>query len=549
VRWRAGALLAASLAALAPAAPARAQDPAPGGPAWIAREAQNFAASQQRTLDRAAQLAPTPIDGDPRRALAVWAPARGAALETTFENRYGAKIAVTLLRPKGDAPRVLPSVIIVPGLGQGVRRAYYFLAQDLAEHGYLTLVFDPQAQGASDAQGRPETCQPGGAWQQPQEMGLREQGECAGRPPPEDAAALASANSFVTHLLLGSDVDHTETAATYRRIAPTFVLGALDASAWLLSAANPWRAWVDPARLALAGHSAGAYGAAQAANGDPQRRFRAAVALDGYHPVDLGVAPRVPTLWLLSEQETTLRLVPPRNPRTLHPTWASYDAFRAARVPAGHLTLRSSTHLDFSDAAGLASRYAARWASYHALAWLDRFVKGERDGTARIFAERFDRSVDVSSIGTGGLDGRGKNVPPVIAGTRTADALSYYYPGAVAAFGADCRDLRLTRCALPAPRLAASARRRAGGRVTLALALTHGDLAPVRVSLVHGRRTIARRARPLDLGFSAAARRITLRLARGARTLRAATLVVRAGETVLRTHVRLGGAARYSTGR
>jgi dienelactone hydrolase len=447
------ASLAASGVTAAPAATADGAppDPAPGSPAWVAREAANFAASQQRVLDRSAQLALTPVDADPRRALSIWSPARGIALETTFENRYGATIAATLLRPRTAAARQLPGVIIVPGFTPAVRASYHYLAQDLAEHGYLVLVFDPQAQGASDATGRPETCEPGGAWQEPQEMGLREQGSCAGRPPPGAGSDPSGTATLATHTLLGIDADHSSTARSYRQLAPTFVLGALDAVAWLRSTRNPMRGWLDPARIAIAGHSAGAYGAAQAANGDPRRRFDAAVALDGYHPIDLGVEPRVPTLWIQSEQELAPRLAPPRNPRTLHPTWASFDAFREAGVPAGHMILRSSTHFDFTDAAGLASRYAPRWASYYTLAWFDSFLRGKPDGQARLFAERFDNSVDVSSIGTGGLNARGQNVPPVIAGTPTADSHSYYYPGALAAFGSDCTDLRVEPCRVPAP--------------------------------------------------------------------------------------------------
>lgn len=249
---------------------------------------------------------------------------------------------------------------------------------------------------------------------------------------------------------IDADADHASTAETYRQIAPTFVLGVLDATVWLLSDTNPWRAWVDATRIGLAGHSAGAYGAAQAANGDPLNRFRAAVALDGYQPIDLGVTPRVPTLFIQSEQELAPRLAPPlappQQPRTLHPTWESFDAFRAVDFATGHLILRSSTHLDFTDGAGLASRDGARYASYFTLAWLDYFLKGDESGAMRLFTGHFDNSVDQSSIGTGGIGADGRNIPPMIAGRPIADALSYYYPGALAALGADCHDLRRVRC-------------------------------------------------------------------------------------------------------
>lgn len=526
------ALAAAAALATAIPATAAAQDPAPNSPEWFARDAANFAATLQRPLDRLAQGI-TVGDTDPRRALDVWSPARGRALETRMTNRYGASIAVTMFRPNADAARPLPTVIFIPGYGSGVRQAYHSFMQDLAEHGYLALVFDPQGQGASDATGRPETCGDG-PWREPQEMGLREQGPCAGQPPSQGPAGDASGTvGLLSHAVLGTDADHASTGATYRAIAPTFVLGALDVTDWLLSDANPWRAWVDPARLGIAGHSAGAYGAAQTANGDPRNRFRAAVAFDGYHPIDLGVTPRVPTMWVLSEQTNAPRVAPPANPRTLHPTWASYDAFKAAGLPTGHLVLRSSTHLDFADAVLPASRDGGRYAGYFLLAWFDRFLRGDRSGTERLFAERYDDSVDVSSIGTGGVDAQGRNVPPKIGGRRVADGLSLYYPGALAAFGSDCKDLRVVPCAAPAPDLRARIIRRRKDRVTVGLRLGKGDLPPVTATLRHGRRTIARRA-ALDLGHRADERRITLKVPRSARRAERLTLTVTGGDVAVR---------------
>lgn len=477
----------AFLALLAVVPAAHAQDPEPGTPEWQAREAENFARTSQRPSDRAAQGIVDPAT-DPARALRVWAPERGEALDAGYLNRYGANIAVRMFRPPLERPRPLPSVVVIPGAGTGTRPSYHFLGEDLAEHGYLVLIFDPQGQGASDSQGRPETCEAEGPWREPQEMGIREQGACAGQMPQGDLVTGSEGDIF-THELLGTPVDHTATAETYRALAGTFVLGGLDATAWMLSDENPWRAWVNPRRVGITGHSAGAYGATQAANGDPLHRFRAAVGLDGYHPVDLGVAPRVPTLWIQSEQENAMRTMPPRDEqaaRSLHPTWAAFDAFRAAGVNAGHVVLRGSTHLDFTDASLPASRDGARYASYLTLAWFDRFLRGRRSGTRRLFAQRFDDSIDVSSIGTGGVGVGGDgyaNVPPTIAGEKVGDAFSYYYDSALAAFGADCDQLRLRPCALPRPRIEV---RRAGRR--LRLRTLRGDPAFARVRLRAGGR-------------------------------------------------------------
>lgn len=70
-------------------------------------------------------------------------------------------------------------------------------------------------------------------------------------------------------------------------------------------------------------------------------------------------------------------------------------------MPWGVVVLRSSTHAEFTDHNADASRDGQRVAAHDAIAWFDRFLAGDRDGTRRLFAERFDDSADRSSIGTG----------------------------------------------------------------------------------------------------------------------------------------------------
>ena len=83
------------------------------------------------------------------------------------------------------------------------------------------------------------------------------------------------------------------------------------------------------------------------------------------------------------------------------------------------------------------------------LAWFDQHLRdGDRAqrGQERLLRERFDRSVDVSSIGTGAYDPSAGNVPYTIGGERVADHLSFYYPSDLYLGGRTCRDLRVRRC-------------------------------------------------------------------------------------------------------
>jgi dienelactone hydrolase len=412
---------------------------------FAAAEAQNFLAASGRiqawTTDPAFLAAPGGVD--PARAIARWSPSRGRALAVTWHNRYGAKINGELFAPKtGDGP--FPTALVVSGSGVA-QDAYRWIAEDLAEHGYVALTFDPQGQGTSDVAPAARFCDPAGDWRKPQELGLTEQGACAGEDPASTAQQLADQ---VALLAVGrtDHIDPESIGPSYRAQAPRFILGALDATAWLTSGANPWRALVDDQRLAVVGHSLGAYAANMTGNGDPQHRFRAAVAMDAFYADDHGVTPRVPTLMMQSEQEFYVgpHLAPPKDPRsptTLHPTRATYDAFlQRGDVDAGFLIPAASGHSDFTDELQPASLRGQRTASLAMISWLDEYVAG-RGGIARLLAPVAGDTADVSSIGT---------AQPKIAGRRQAELLSALYPTDLALAGQQCLNLRLHTCAAPA---------------------------------------------------------------------------------------------------
>jgi pimeloyl-ACP methyl ester carboxylesterase len=458
-----------------------ASDPPPGSPEWYARETSNWADSTGRLQDqlsnpeywvlRASQKDTT--NADPYRAPERWAPARGRVMSLHYPNRYGAMISAHLWAPPSrfadPVTRQLsrdsyPAVIVINGSGD-TEEEYWSFAEDLAEHGYVVMTFDPQGFGASDDAPNPQAtyCDPNGSWREPQEMGVREHGTCAGQ---NDNTVNSTVGQVpaVAGIAVGGRTGSqgtVEIQGLYEQLEPNFVFGAFDAYGWLASRVNPWRSQIDLGRVGLLGHSLGAYAAALVANGDPLRRFVAAVALDSYGTLMHGVKPRVPTLFQQSEQELVSgpRLAPPP-PEALHATRRDYAAFVARRIATMYVVLASSTHQEFAyvgpEGGGPASRYGQRVATYFALSWLDRSLKGTHVGAARndegvqrddasrrLLARSFDQSVDVSSIGLGLWDVAGAtNEPYQIAGEPVASRLSPYYVSRYAFDGNSCLDIR-----------------------------------------------------------------------------------------------------------
>lgn len=337
--------------------------------------------------------------------------------------------------------------------GGDIEQEYWSFGQDLAENGYVVMTFDPQGSGASESDPDPEYCDPDGAWRRPQEMGVTEKGECAGQNG-DEIAMTAGQVPAVVELVVGGRTGQQGTLDVqdlYEQLEPNYVFGAIDAHTFLVSKANPARALVDPGRMALMGHSLGAHAAALTANGDPRRRFAAAVAMDSFARLGHGVQPRVPTMYLQSEQELLSgpRLAPPP-PEALHATRRDYPGYLRRQVPVFFGVLASSTHHEFAylgpEARLPASAAGQRVATHFALAWLDRWLKDERAADRRLLARTFDGSVDRSAIGLGRWNPQTRaNEPRRIGGLPVRDSLSRYYVSR-AHFGRySCEDLRRLR--------------------------------------------------------------------------------------------------------
>ncbi|MFY9586604.1 MAG: alpha/beta fold hydrolase [Actinomycetota bacterium] len=458
-----------------------AADPSPGSPGWYERETANWLDSSGRLRDQlsdprywALRLShEDTTNADPYRAPETWAPSRGRVMAVHYPNRYGAMISAHLWAPPAAFVDPVthrrfrgpyPAAIFLNGAGDS-EEEYWSFAQDLAEHGYIVMTFDPQGAGASEDAPNPEStyCDPNGSWRKPQEMGVREHGSCAGQNDNGVNSTVGQVPAVAAIAIDGRTGSQgtTDVQSLYEELEPNFVFGALDAWRWLASRANPWRRLIDFRRVGLIGHSLGAYAAALVANGDPRRRFRAAVAMDSYGAFMHGVHPTVPTLYEQSEQElfSGPRLAAPP-PTALHATRRDYAAATRRHIPAMYTVLRSSTHQEFAyvgpEAGQPASRYGQRVATYFALAWFDRHLKGRvpghrrgdetlqrRNAIRRLRAARFDRSVDRSSIGLGVWDLVAlTNRPYLIGNAAIAEALSDYYVSRYAFDRFSCIDMR-----------------------------------------------------------------------------------------------------------
>lgn len=389
------ALVAASAVAVA-ATPAQADAPAPGSPEFLARDLQNITESYGRIVGPGGQVSnpsylpalatqipathleqmltqvasPTRLAlttgnlvpgwnvGNPLRA--GWNGTRGMSQEVAFLNRYGAQLRGTVYAPNPGARdpytgailrAPFPGVVITPGSLQGSQGFYAWLAQDLAERGYVVLNYDVQGQGTSETL--------------PHTLG--------GEIPYCD--------------LFSAPVDGNTTGCPgvpFQQEA-NFTTGTEDALDFFVSAANPYRSFLDrtpdprtvtpgrTSRIAIVGHSLGAAAVSQVQGTD--ERVAAVVALDKLRGTG-NVVPVVPALAVQSEYF----LFP--SPATSAPDpgqerATGYDAWIGAGKDAMVIVPRSSTHVEYTDIPLVmpASRYGQALTSAYVQAFLNRYLK------------------------------------------------------------------------------------------------------------------------------------------------------------------------------
>ena len=439
------ALATAAVASLAPAA-SYAADPTPGSPAYVARDAQNMEDAYGRvvgpggqlqnpayltaltlagTADQTQQLmeqaaSPTRLAVTPGRVVpgwnvgnplrAGWNGTRGESRRISFTNKYGALLHGTVYRPRpgardpytGEVLRgPFPGAVITEGSVQGSEGMYRWLAEDLAERGYVVLTYDVQGQGGGET--LPHEPVPGGtsnALPFCNPFATPQAGEAYGCP----GAPAQQLSNFVVG---------TQDALSFFTSTPSHHYANPRSEGAQVSAFNPYwqsfdstpdRRTATPgrtSRIAIIGHSMGAAAVSKVQGTD--RRVATVVALDkltgpgASGPLDgSGNKPVVPALALQSEYGFTVSpyltsggssLTPqpsPNGPDPRRERATGYDAWRRAGVDSMLVVPRASTHLEYTDIPLVlpASRYGQDLSSHYVQAWLDRYLKHRSNDSA-----------------------------------------------------------------------------------------------------------------------------------------------------------------------
>jgi hypothetical protein len=436
------------------AAPAVAGTPAPGSPEYLQRDLQNMAEAYGRQTARDGQLSagylsalttqagpqfvadlarqaanptrpaltlaavlPGANLGNPYRA--GWENTRGVRTPVSFTSRTGALLVGDVYSPRPGArdpytgarlTAPYPTVVLEPGSVQGSGRMYEWLAQDLAERGYVVLLFDVQGEGRSETfphQGPVADlpyCNPLAP------PGMFERTGCPGVPFQQAAGFVTGLQDAITFALSTPAKPYPNTAA-----------GSADVSPY-----NPVHSRVDhrpdhrsvtpgrTTRLAVVGHSMGAFAASYVQGVDS--RVMAAVALDKLTSgtgvpgalgevtgaANLPVTPVVPSLGLQSEYGFTVTpytllggsslapqpILPTEAPDPRREQKTGFDGWRAAGVDTMVVVPRASTHLEYTDVALIlpASRYGQALSSVYTQAWLGTYLRHDRSSRAAVTA-------------------------------------------------------------------------------------------------------------------------------------------------------------------
>ena len=451
------ALLAGALAPSAAAEPlvgvdmsclAPAGNPAPGSPEWQQRDTQNQYCATLRLrdqylshafgfgnitqgaslwVDQATQQAgePSHIHGgtttlvpgsqaaDPFRTLRRWTDAgRGLVTPIKFTALDGAQLRGHVFMPPASVrePRSgFPGVVITDGSIQAYENLYFWAAEDLAEAGYVVMTYDVQGQGDSDLfpAGCPDPANPAV--------------QCQGVPYQQDYNFYQGAEDSLNFFLSTSAKRYSD--GTY----------------------NPYFRHVNPARIAVAGHSLGA--AAVSEMGQCDNRVKTVIAWDNLRAITDCKGVTIPAAYrsdklihapaLALTNDYAFNPQPMSSPPDPHSKDAGYKQIVKAGLDAQIVAFRNATHLTYSYIPAVlpANELSERMASFYTLAWLDLQLKGDPTGFTRLTAKKFDDSVDVHSIGAGIFDVTAAdptdpysgNIPYKIAGISVPDAVSFYY--------------------------------------------------------------------------------------------------------------------------
>jgi hypothetical protein len=317
-----------------------------------------------------------------------WAGHRGVEVPVSFDAYDGALLQGTLFAPLpgGRDPYTglrlvnpFPAVVVVTGSIQASAGVYQWLAEDLAERGYVVLTFDVQGQGYSET--------------------LPHNGSLDGVPSEQQSNFDNDAEDAISYVL---STPVSPWMGTYNPL-------------WREIDHGPDRHSVTAGRtipLAVIGHSTGAVTVSYLQGVD--KRIEVAVALDKITATPgaisddealLGslpgpVVPKVPMLGVQAEygfepQPYFLASCSSFEPCLGSPLQApnpdreeatGFDSWRAAGVDSAVIVPRASTHLDFTDMPPIlpASALGQAMASYYVQAWLGEYLQHESWADAAI---------------------------------------------------------------------------------------------------------------------------------------------------------------------
>jgi dienelactone hydrolase len=318
----------------------------------------------------------------------------------SYTNRYGALIRGDVFAPLPGArdpythkklKPPYPGVVITTGSVQGSERMYFWLAEDLAERGYVVLTYDVQGQGRSETlphQGPVDAvpfCNPFATPAQDEQSG------CPGVP-------FQQPSNFVYGTIDALNFFTSTPRKRYKNPA---------GSDQPVNHFNPlWKLWNRSrdkhsatkgrrTRIAIIGHSLGASAVSRVQGTD--KRVETVVALDKLQgPGNNGIAnnpakPVVPALAVQSEYGFGVTPYwmsggsslqpqpqsPTQAPNPQREQLTGFDAWRKAGKDTMLIVPRASTHLEYTDIAYAlpASRYGQDFTSYYVQAWLNYFLK------------------------------------------------------------------------------------------------------------------------------------------------------------------------------
>ena len=183
---------------------------------------------------------------------------------------------------------------------------------------------------------------------------------------------------------------------------------------------------------------------------------------------DSGTLPEIPskpTMYQLAEYGMLTQGVTFYEPRHTRPVpsgkWTRFDSFRAAAIDTMQVSLRSSTHGEWSNpihpaqlVATGGSLYGEAVSAYYLLSWFDFHLRQSQDALRRLTeTSRFEMFSDPYAIGTGHFDAfkawaagnvEAGNVPITIGGVSIRNRLSWQFPSRYFLQGGQhsCADMR-----------------------------------------------------------------------------------------------------------